>query len=58
MERRILPRKREAPPAGPAPRPTPKEIAMEPRLMEWGPAHLRDEASTTELESSERPDDN
>jgi hypothetical protein len=31
---------------------------MEPQMMEWGPAHLRDEASTPELESSERPDDN
>lgn len=31
---------------------------MEPQLMEWGPAHLRDEARPTELELSERPDDN
>ena len=31
---------------------------MELQLMEWGPAHLRDEASTPDLESSERPDDN
>ena len=30
---------------------------MEPQMMEWGPAHLRDEA-TPEFESSERPDDN
>ena len=37
---------------------TPKEIAMEPQLMEWGPAHLRDEASTPDFESSDRPDDN
>ncbi len=31
---------------------------MEPQLMEWGPAHLRDEASRPEPESTERPDDN
>lgn len=31
---------------------------MEHQLMEWGPAHLRDEASTPEIELSERPDDN
>ena len=37
---------------------TPKEIAMEPQMMEWGPAHLRDEASMPEFESSDRPDDN
>ena len=27
-------------------------------LMEWGPAHLRDEATHHELELSDRPDDN
>lgn len=31
---------------------------MEPQLMEWGPAHLRDEAHAIELELSDRPDDN
>lgn len=31
---------------------------MEPQMMEWGPAHLRDEASMPEFESAERPDDN
>ena len=43
----------------PAPHPTDlKEHDMEPQMMEWGPAHLRDEASTPEFESSDRPDDN
>ena len=27
-------------------------------LMEWGPAHLRDEATPHEIELSDRPDDN
>jgi hypothetical protein len=27
-------------------------------LMEWGPAHLRDDATTHEVEPSDRPDDN
>ena len=31
---------------------------MEPHLMEWGPAHLRDEPTTPELELADRPDDN
>jgi hypothetical protein len=31
---------------------------MEQQLMEWGPAHLRDEAPSYELELSTRPDDN
>jgi len=31
---------------------------MEPKLMEWGPAHLRDEAMSHEVEPTERPDDN
>lgn len=31
---------------------------MEPKLMEWGPAHLRDEAPLLEVELAERPDDN
>jgi len=31
---------------------------MDPQLMEWGPAHLRDEATTHEIELVDRPDDN
>ena len=31
---------------------------MEPRLIEWGPAHLRDEPDSPEIELGERPDDN
>jgi hypothetical protein len=31
---------------------------MEPRLIEWGPAHLRDEPTAVEFESDDRPDDN
>ena len=31
---------------------------MDPQLMEWGPAHLRDEATTHEIELTDRPDDN
>ncbi len=31
---------------------------MEPQLMEWGPAHLRDEAISYEIELADRPDDN
>lgn len=31
---------------------------MEPQPMEWGPAHLRDEAPPFEFDPSERPDDN
>ncbi|MCW2748936.1 MAG: hypothetical protein JWR83_46 [Aeromicrobium sp.] len=31
---------------------------MEPRLIEWGPAHLRDEPPLPEVESDDRPDDN
>jgi hypothetical protein len=31
---------------------------MEPQLMEWGPAHLRDDAMAHEIEPSGRPDDN
>jgi len=30
---------------------------MDPHLMEWGPAHLRDEPAP-ELEDDDRPDDN
>jgi hypothetical protein len=28
------------------------------RLMEWGPAHLRDEAPRLDIEPQGRPDDN
>jgi hypothetical protein len=31
---------------------------MEQRLIEWGPAHLRDELSRPEAEPDQRPDDN
>ena len=31
---------------------------MEPQLMEWGPAHLRDEAIVLDVEPADRPDDN
>ncbi len=31
---------------------------MDPQLMEWGPAHLRDEASTLDVEPADRPVDN
>jgi hypothetical protein len=31
---------------------------MEPRLIERGPAHLRDEPTPAEIELAERPDDN
>jgi hypothetical protein len=31
---------------------------MEHQMIEWGPAHLRDEAVTSELELVDRPDDN
>lgn len=31
---------------------------MEQQMMEWGPAHLREEAPRHELELAERPDDN
>jgi hypothetical protein len=31
---------------------------MDPKLIEWGPAHLRDEATRPEIEPIERPDDN
>ena len=34
------------------------EMTMEPQLIEWGPAHLRDEASTLDVEPDERPEDN
>jgi hypothetical protein len=31
---------------------------MNSNLIEWGPAHLRDEATPHELELTDRPDDN
>lgn len=31
---------------------------MKPQPIEWGPAHLRDEATSHDLEPAERPDDN
>lgn len=31
---------------------------MEPQLIEWGPAHLRDEAPALEFDLADRPDDN
>lgn len=31
---------------------------MESTLIEWGPAHLREDATTPDLELTERPDDN
>jgi len=31
---------------------------MSPELMEWGPAHLRDDAAHPDVEPDERPDDN
>ena len=34
------------------------ETIMEPQLIEWGPAHLRDEHLTVEVETVDRPDDN
>ena len=31
---------------------------MAPELLEWGPAHLRDEAPDLTVEPLDRPDDN
>ena len=31
---------------------------MDPQLIEWGPAHLRDEAAVVDVEPFDRPDDN
>ena len=31
---------------------------MNQHLIEWGPAHLRDDATPVEFEPTERPDDN
>lgn len=31
---------------------------MEHKLMEWGPAHLREDAARPEHELADRPDDN
>jgi hypothetical protein len=35
-----------------------KEKVMPPELLEWGPAHLRDDAETPDPEPSDTPDDN
>ena len=35
-----------------------KEMKMDPQLIEWGPAHLRDEATVLEVEPQEPPEDN
>jgi len=35
-----------------------EENTMDPQLIEWGPAHLRDEAMAIEVELDDRPDDN
>ena len=31
---------------------------MNPQLIEWGPAHLRDEVPTVDVEPHDPPDDN
>jgi hypothetical protein len=31
---------------------------MDPQLIEWGPAHLRDEATALDVEPQEPPEDN
>lgn len=31
---------------------------MRAQTIEWGPAHLREDATTVEVELSDRPDDN
>lgn len=31
---------------------------MDPQLIEWGPAHLRDEASILDVEPEDLPEDN
>lgn len=31
---------------------------MESTLIEWGPAHLREDATTPDFELTDRPDDN
>jgi hypothetical protein len=35
-----------------------EENTMDPQLIEWGPAHLRDEAIVLDVEPQDRPDDN
>ena len=35
-----------------------KEKLMPPELLEWGPAHLRDDAETPDPEPTDTPDDN
>ena len=46
--------------AGPDTNPTNRdeEMTMDPQLMEWGPAHLRDEAPAVDVEPNEPPEDN
>ena len=34
------------------------EMTMDPQLIEWGPAHLREEATVLDVEPDERPEDN
>ena len=31
---------------------------MPPELLEWGPAHLRDDEQPVDVEPTDRPDDN
>jgi hypothetical protein len=35
-----------------------EEMTMDPQLIEWGPAHLRDEATVVDVEPQDPPDDN
>jgi hypothetical protein len=44
----------------PTPHLTDKEelTTMDPQLIEWGPAHLRDEATILDVEPQDPPDDN
>ena len=35
-----------------------EEMDMDPQLIEWGPAHLRDEATALDVEPQEPPEDN
>ena len=35
-----------------------EEMDMDPQLIEWGPAHLRDEATVLDVEPQDPPDDN
>lgn len=31
---------------------------MNPQIIEWGPAHLREDATPIDIEPTDRPDDN